>query len=111
MAKAKWTDGESFPVPHLDGCVDVDLVGSPFTNTLPIRRAALPAGGEAAEYLMAFVPFDTLDPFVDSQRYRCLDADRRFRFEAVDASFTADITVDDDGLVTDYPGLFKRLPK
>ena len=93
-------------VAHLDGCIDVDLAGSPFTNTLPIRRAGLVAGGEAIEFRMAYVPFDTFKPVVDEQRYRCLEADRLYRYEAVDRSFAADLTVDEDGLVTDYPGLF-----
>ena len=32
-----------------------------------------------------------------------------FRYEAVDGSFAADITVDADGLVVDYPSLFVRV--
>jgi len=107
--EGEWTDGEGFPIAHLDGCVDVDLAGSPFTNTLPIRRAALPAGGEAAEFRMAYVPFDTFKPVADGQLYRCLEPDRLYRYEAADRSFTADLTVDGDGLVTDYPGLFTRV--
>ncbi len=58
---------------------------------------------------MAYVPFDTFKPVVDEQRYRCLEQDRLYRYEAVDRSFTADLTVDEDGLVTDYPGLFTRI--
>jgi hypothetical protein len=107
--EGEWTDGEGFPIPHLDGCIDIDLAGSPFTNTLPIRRAALVAGGEAAEFRMAYVPFDTFRPVVDGQRYRCLEQDRLYRYEAADRSFTADLTVDGDGLVTNYPGLFVRV--
>jgi hypothetical protein len=34
---------------------------------------------------------------------------RLYRYEAVDRSFTADLTVDEDGLVTEYPGLFVRV--
>ena len=38
-------------------------------------------------------------------------ADHRVvRFEAVDGSFAADITLDNDGVVTDYPGIARRLP-
>ena len=103
-----WTDGEDLPLAHLDGCVDVDLAGSPFTNTLPIRRAGLRAGGDPVEFRMAYVPFDTFEPAVDGQCYRCLEAGRLYRYEAADRSFTADIAVDGDGLVTDYPGLFAR---
>ena len=31
-----------------------------------------------------------------------------YRFESLDGGFTADLPVDPDGLVLDYPGLFKR---
>ena len=107
--EGEWTDGEGWPIAHLDGCIDVDLAGSPFTNTLPIRRAGLVAGGEAAEFRMAYVPFDTFKPVVDGQTLPL----PRTRTAALslrggDRSFTADLTVDEDGLVTDYPGLFDR---
>jgi hypothetical protein len=58
---------------------------------------------------MAYIPFDTFRPTIDEQRYRCLDPGRLYRYEAVDRSFAADLSVDEDGLVTDYPGLFTRL--
>jgi len=108
--EGEWTDAEGFPIAHLDGCIDIDLAGSPFTNTLPIRRTALPAGREAMEFRMAYIPFDTFRPAVDGQIYRCLEEDRLYRYEAADRSFTADLTVDEDGLVTDYPELFVRIP-
>ena len=59
---------------------------------------------------MAYVPFDTFKPVVDEQRYRCLEQDRLYRYEAVDRSFSANLAVDADGLVADYPGLFTRIP-
>jgi hypothetical protein len=105
----EWTDAEGWPIAQLDGCIDVDLAGSPFTNTLPIRRAALVAGGETGEFRMAYIPFDTFKPVIDGQIYHCLEVGRLYRYEAADRSFTADLTVDEDGLVTDYPGLFTRV--
>ena len=45
-------------------------------------------------------------------RYTCLEtgsAGRKYKFESLDSGFIADITVDQDGLVEDYPGLFKRV--
>jgi hypothetical protein len=107
--EGEWTDGEGWPIAHLDGCIDIDLAGSPFTNTLPIRRAEIPAGGDPVEFGMVYVPFDSLRPVVDGQIYRCLEADRLYRYEAADRSFGAQLTVDEDGLVIDYPGLFERV--
>jgi uncharacterized protein len=46
---------------------------------------------------------------VDEQRYTCLKRHSLYRYEAVDRSFSADLPVDPDGLVTDYPGLFERV--
>ena len=107
--RGEWTDGDGGRIAALDGCIDIDLAGSPFTNTLPIRRVRLAAGGPPMTFSMAYVPFDTFAPVVDGQTYRCLAEDRLYRYEAADRSFAADLTVDDDGLVTDYPGLFARL--
>ena len=41
--------------------------------------------------------------------YRCLKRRSLYRYEAVDLSFSADLPVDPDGLVTDYPDMFERV--
>ena len=104
-----WSDADGSDLPRLAGCVDVDLQGSPFTNTLPIRRTGLAPSTGAVALRMLYLRFDTFEPVVDGQIYRCLAADRRYRYEAADGTFAADITVDDDGLVVDYPPLFHRV--
>ena len=104
-----WTDGAGVAIDALAGCIDIDLAGSPFTNTLPIRRDPRLAGGEPVRYRMAYIPFDTFRPTVDEQIYTAVEPGRVYRYEAADRSFTAVLTVDEDGLVTDYPGLFARL--
>ena len=98
-------DGEGRP--DLTGCVDVDLSGSPFTNTLPIRRMDLPVGEEIT-LRMAWIPLDTLRPFPDLQRYTRME-DGRIRYRNEDGSFERLVEVDEDGLVTEYPGLFARM--
>src|SRR5262249_38138178 len=41
-----WSGADGNARPEFDGCIDIDLAGSPFTNTLPIRRTELtPANG------------------------------------------------------------------
>ena len=104
----RWTDGSGEHVPALDACLDVDLSATPFTNTLPIRRTQLgPADGPLALKVL-YVPFDSFAPCSDAQVYRCLESGRRYRYAAADGTFEADITVDHDGLVVDYPPLFHR---
>jgi len=80
---------------------------TPFTNTLPLRRAPL-AVGETRRLRIAYIPATTLEPYPAEQIYTRLE-ERRYRFETADGSFTADIGVDEDGLVVDYPGLFERV--
>lgn len=103
-----WATGAGEPIPALDGCVDVDLAGTPFTNTLPIRRLDWSAGKSHA-LRMAYVPFDTFEPGADGQVYTCLEPGGRFLYQAADRSFQAELSVDADGLVTDYPSLFARV--
>jgi len=108
-----WRDGDDWLLQdkvaeHLAGCVDLDLSGSPFTNTLPIRRLPWKVG-EPQRLRMAYVPFDTLVPFADGQIYTRLSPSA-FRYQSEDGTFEQTISVDADGLVTDYPTLFEMQP-
>ena len=38
--RGHWADAATGSPLPLDGCVDIDIYPSPFTNTLPIRRFA-----------------------------------------------------------------------
>ncbi|WEX89238.1 putative glycolipid-binding domain-containing protein [Sinorhizobium garamanticum] len=104
-----WRDLNGVALPEFDGCIDIDLAGTPFTNTLPIRRLNLNRKAGTTKLKMLFVPFDTFEPTVDGQHYTCLENGKLYRFEAEDGSFTADLPVDENGLVIDYPTLFQRL--
>lgn len=98
-------------LPALDGCLDVDIRITPSTNTLPIRRLNL-AAGESRNILVAYVPLpEGAGDFAArpvGQRYTCLEAGRRYRYEGLDSGFTAELAVDAAGVVLDYPGLFRR---
>jgi len=98
--------------PDLDGCLDADIQITPFTNTLPIRRLALGAG-EQAEIRVAYLPVPELAWRAVAQRYTCLAprgaAGGRYRYEGVFRDFTAELPVDADGLVMDYPETFRRV--
>jgi hypothetical protein len=46
------------------------------------------------------------------QRYTCLSRTASggiYRYEALESHFTADLPVDAQGLVVDYPGIWKRV--
>ena len=42
-----WRRADGRALPELDGCIDTDILVTPFTNTLPIRRLGLKAGQAA----------------------------------------------------------------
>jgi hypothetical protein len=117
-----WADGQGHwkteggrPAPALDGCLDIDLSATAFTNTLPIRRLGLQPGG-AAELEIAYIDVPALVVTTVRQRYTCLKRGpeggtyryESLPYEALPTSFTAELPVDPDGLVIDYPGLFRR---
>jgi hypothetical protein len=105
-----WKRGGGEPIPELDGCIDVDISATPFTNTLPIRRLGLDPG-EFADVDVAYVRVPELLVGPERQRYGCLEVRTDgglYRFEALPSGFTAELPVDADGLVIDYPGLFSR---
>ena len=107
--QGRWCDGDGNPLAGLEGCRDIDIWPTPFTNTFPIRREPL-AVGERRCFEVAWVFGPTLSVQKQQQAYTRLE-DRLYRFESLDENrFEADIAVDADGLVLDYPGLFRRVP-
>jgi hypothetical protein len=82
----------------LKGCTDVDLGCSPSTNTLPIRRLRL-AVGASKTIQAAWVRFPELTVSKGAQAYTRLD-EFTYRYES--GSFSAELVVDDDGLVAAY---------
>jgi len=92
----------------LSDAVDIDLAVSPFTNTLPIRRLRLEEG-ETADIVTAYISSPGAEVLADPQRYTCLKKNALYRYASLDSDFTRDIEVDEQGLVTLYPGLFRRV--
>jgi len=103
-----WRDGEGRMLPDLNGAIDVDLPITPFTNTLPIRRLGL-AAGQATDLKVVYVELPQFKITIDPQRYVCLEPLRRYRYESLDSDFVREIEVDAEGLVIEYPGLFRRV--
>ena len=96
-------------IPRLDlgSAVDLDLAITPFTNTLPIRRLDL-AIDEEGDVTAAYVSFPDLEVTLDEQRYTRLDEDL-YLYESLDSDFSRELTVDFEGIVLDYPGMFERI--
>ncbi len=92
----------------LFGAFDVDLTGSPLTNTLPIRRLGLLKAepGVAHRVSVAWVLLPSLEIVQADQIYTATgDGTVRFASE----TFSADLVVDGEGFVVEYPGLASRI--
>ena len=97
--------------PDLNGCLDLDLTVSPFTNTLAIRQLQL-APDQTKEFLAVYVKVPQLEVAAARQRYRRLDGSeppRRFLYEGLGTGFIEEITVDEHALVERYPRFAERV--
>ena len=96
----------------LAAALDCDLGLSPVTNMMPVLRHGLLSGGGPVELTAAWVSVPDLHVQADSQRYTFLRADQDLcviRYEATDGTFAADVTLDPEGIIIDYPGIARRL--
>lgn len=106
--EGRWRDGDGRIIDNLNGCVDVDIWPTPFTNTFPIRREPM-AVGERRQFKMAWISAPDLAVHPEPQAYTRL-AERLYLFENLDGSgFWAELPLDKDSIVIDYPGLFRRV--
>lgn len=106
--EGNWFNQDGTSAPQFSGVIDIDLAGTPFTNTLPIRRLTHQKAGRSQRFKMLYVPFDTLTPKIDKQQYTCITPYKKYRYEALGRKFSAELSVDENGVVIDYPTLFKR---
>jgi uncharacterized protein len=109
--EGKWTTGAGERLGEIDGCLDVDISATLFTNTLPIRRVGMKEG-VSAEVVVAYIALPDIELRAARQRYTYLKRMREgalYRYESLSSGFTADLVADCDGLVVDYSGIFRRV--
>jgi uncharacterized protein len=103
-----WRHADGQAINELDGCLDVDIWPTPFTNSFPIRREPM-ALNQRRQFRMAWILAPELTVQPQAQAYTRV-ADRLYLFENLDGSgFRAELPVDEDGIVLDYPELFRRV--
>ncbi|HVR08821.1 MAG TPA: putative glycolipid-binding domain-containing protein [Thermoanaerobaculia bacterium] len=102
----RWRRGAD-EMPEVAGCRDVDLAFTPSTNILPLRRLGL-APGESRQVTAAWLRFPELTVEPLAQRYTRLD-ERRVQYESRGGAFTAELEVDELGLVVRYPPAWERV--
>ena len=103
---SRWGEVNGAHRPELDGCVDVEVIGSAFPPTVPIRRLPLLVG-DAAELPVVTVDVETLAVDVAVRRYERLGA-RRWRRVAAGEDDSLEFEVDDFGVARDHPERFRR---
>ena len=109
-ARGRWFAGRR-ELDWAQGLIDVDLGVTPSTNTLPIRRLRL-AVGASAELTAVWVRFPSLESPSAGAALHPPGLDSTYRYQSlVDGKvrFSARISVDRDGAVHRYAGLFQRL--
>lgn len=109
--EGRWWRNDDTVLTTLDGCVDVDLSATPFTNTLAIRRLSLKPG-EVCELSVVYVAIPEMEVRAVPQRYTCLEINSQggiYRYEGLLRNFVVDLLVDRDGLVIEYPNAFRRI--
>lgn len=98
-ARGNWlADGK--PVPALEGAIDVEFGFTPATVTIALRRLGLEIG-QHAETTAVVVSHAGREVVARSRIYERRSL-RRFVYRSGD--FSAELTVDEHGFVTAYPG-------
>ncbi len=106
--KGNWiVDGKHAEL--FNGCTDIDISLTPFTNTLPINRLKL-AKTQKCQIKVIYFNLLKQEIIAVSQSYSVISKDE-YKYENVPNDFEAVLKVDDLGLVIDYPGLFIRTEK
>ncbi|GAA2728097.1 putative glycolipid-binding domain-containing protein [Cellulomonas aerilata] len=113
----RWVDGRvvaaDLPDPaELAGALDCDLGLCPLTNTMPVLRSGLlDRADRTVRFTVAWVSVPDLTVHVAVQDYgpaeRLPSGGAVVHFDS--DGFTADLTVDREGLVVSYPGIADRI--
>ena len=103
-----WTKS-GVPVNEFGGCIDIDISLTPFTNSLPINRLQWELN-KPQQIKVLFLDILSQEIIPVQQRYTKL-SNTEYKFENVPNDFEAIITVDESGMVVNYPELFVRRRK
>jgi hypothetical protein len=102
-----WQDGKGKLLPEFDACTDIDISLTPLTNTFPIRKMHMAVGAsKTVEVIYIDALTGGLKPV--AQKYSRLSANV-YGYENLASGFTADLTVDNEGFVIDYPGAWRQI--
>ncbi len=109
--QGRWRTDRGEDIVQLEGCRDIDISVTPFTNSLAINRLRLKPG-QRAEIRTVYVKAPSLAIRPVEQRYTSVESTAhggRVLYEGLFRNFRAELPVDGDGLVLDYPEAFRRI--
>ena len=87
-----------------EGALDVDMVFSPFFNTLPIRRTGI---YKRSDSIVVPVVYTLTKTLTNDETITYTNGDAGFTLKSPVAD--TPITIDDEGFILDYPGLAERI--
>lgn len=102
-----WHDDRGHTLPELDGCIDVDISATPFTHTLPLQRLKL-ADHAPHVVRIAHISVPDLELRAVEYAYTCVQPGSAYTCRGIFRDLDVPLNVDEDGIVLDYPPLFKR---
>lgn len=109
-AGGRWQGNGGEDLSDLSGCSDLNLSATPYTNSLALRRLSL-RPGQSGEVLAAWINVPSLRREVSRQRYTRV-GQRTYQFERLSghaSGYSAELKVDDELMVLEYPGSFQRV--
>lgn len=106
-AEGYWlvNDGERSTRSEFGGALDVDVILSPFFNTLPIRRMDLQSSPGDVSVPVVYVSLPDLAVREETLTY----SSAAEGIHVISPVATATVSVDADGFLVDYPGLGSRI--
>lgn len=104
--KGHWGEMNGAHRTELDGALDIDLMNTPFTNSIITHRLPLHVG-HTADIQVVSVDVETLALSKVTQRYTRTAA-HGWRYTSLVTGADADATVDEHGFVIDEDGSFRR---
>lgn len=102
----RWGEMNGAHRTELDGCVDIDLAGTPFTNSIVTHRLPLHVG-HTADLHVVCIDVETLAVQNRPVRYT-RTGDREWSYTSLATGAEATASVDEHGIVIDEDGAFRR---
>jgi hypothetical protein len=103
----RWGEMNGAHRTELDGCVDIDLAGTPFTNSIITHKLPLHVG-HAADLHVICIDVETLGVVSRPQRYTRV-SESTWTYTSLRSGEVVEATVDEFGLVIDESGQFRRI--